>query len=86
MIAKVNTKRVPGTDFVQPDSVTPPAGSNPPVTPPIRTPATTGTASMEFPRTGLGPSREALALAKKKSEDNLLYGTKPQNRSWLSGF
>lgn len=60
------------------------------ITPPIRTntPATTlpGAESMEFPRTDLGPSRESLALAKKKSEENLLYGTKPQNRSWMSGF
>jgi hypothetical protein len=65
---------------VAPDTVTPPIRTN--------TPATTlpGAPSMEFPRTDLGPSRESLALAKKKSEENLLYGTKPQKRSWLSAF
>ena len=52
--------------------------------PPIRTntPATPGAESMVFDST----NREALARSRKKQEDLLLYGTKPQKRSWLSAL
>jgi hypothetical protein len=65
---------------VAPDTITPPIRTNTSAT------SLPGAPSMDFPRTDLGPNRETLALAKKKSEDNLLYGTKPQSRSWLSAF
>lgn len=52
----------------------------PPIIP--NKPATPGAQSMVFDST----DREALARSRKKQEDLLLYGTKPQKRSWLSAL
>lgn len=88
MIAKVNTKRVPGTDFVQPDStsVKPTAVYHQPVlpgsAPPPARASLTGGQSMEFREEGT-MSAEEKERRKKESEARLLYGTKPQNRSWF---
>lgn len=42
-----------------------------------------GAESMEFRD---GPSPEQIRLGRKKQEENLLYGTKPQNRGWLNSL
>jgi hypothetical protein len=79
MISKVNTKRVPGTDFVQPDStsVTSPAAYHPPTlpgsAPPPARKSLTGGQSMEF-RSGISPEEEE--RRKKESERRMFYGTK----------
>lgn len=59
---------------------------------PIRTNTPSGAPTMDFRftgRTGLGPSEnktETLEQKRKKQEELLLYGTKPQKRSWLSSL